>query len=275
MINKILTIYCIVDDILKALGHIEDPRRQMEDAEVITTGLVAALWFGGNVEKARSMLLSTGLIPDMLGKSRLCRRLHAVADLIAQMFMQLGMLFKDAHPDMEYIMDSVPVAVCDNIRIKRCRLIKGEEYRGYIKAKRRYFYGVRIHILATTTGIPVEFVFMPGAPHDSLALFSLPLDLPPDSIIYADSAYTNYTVEDDLAYQDQIQLAPLRKRNSNRADPDPGMRLYKSYIRKYIETLFSGLTNLFPKKIHAVTFKGFLLKLMFFIFGYTLDQAFC
>src|SRR5262249_49086656 len=154
-----------------------------------------------------------------------------VGDLTAQLFMELGMLFKKAHLDMEYIVDSVPVPVCDNIRIKRSRLIRGEEYRGYIKAKRRYFYGVRIHILATTRGLPVEFIFMLGASHDSPALFSLPLDLPPGSTIYGDSAYTNYTVEDDLAYLDQITLSPLRKRNSQRADPDPGWRLYKTYMR--------------------------------------------
>lgn len=275
MNDKILILYCIVDDLLKALEHREDPRRQMEDAEVITTGLVAALWFGGNIEKARSCLWSTQAIPDMLGKSRLCRRLHAVRDLIAQMFLQLGTLFKNAHEGMEYVVDSVPVPICDNIRIPRSRLVRGEAYRGYIKAKRRYFYGVRIHILATTTGLPVEFIFMPGAPHDSQALFSLPLDLPPGSTLFGDSGYTNYTVEDDLADLDQIRLSPLRKRNSQRADPDPGWRLYKTYMRKRIETLLSGLTSLFPKHIHAVTFEGFLLKLMLFITGYTLDQAFC
>jgi hypothetical protein len=32
------------------------------------------------------------------------------------------------------------VAVCDNIRILRCRLLKGEGYRGYCASKRRYFY---------------------------------------------------------------------------------------------------------------------------------------
>jgi hypothetical protein len=33
-------------------------------------------------------------------------------------------------------------------------------------------------------------------------------------------------------------------------------------------------TSLFPKSIHAVTYKGFLLKLQAFIFAFTLKQAF-
>lgn len=142
----------------------------------------------------------------MLGKSRWCRRRHAVHDLVHQMCMPLGRLFKNVHVGMEYVVDSVPVPICDNIRIPRRRWVRGEEYRGYIQSKRRYFYGVRLHILATTTGLPVALVFMPGAPHDGQALFALPLDLPPGSTIYGDSAYTNYTVEDDLADQDQITL---------------------------------------------------------------------
>ena len=48
MLNIIVAIYCIVDDLLKASHHPEDCRRIMSDAEVITTALVAARFFGGN-----------------------------------------------------------------------------------------------------------------------------------------------------------------------------------------------------------------------------------
>jgi hypothetical protein len=50
------------------------------------------------------------------------------------------------------------------------------------------------------------------------------------------------------------------------------MAFLKNYYRKRIETTFSGITNFFPKKIHAVTAQGFILKIMLFIFAYTLDQ---
>ena len=35
MIDEIIAIYAITDDLLKALGHREDSRIQMSDAEVI------------------------------------------------------------------------------------------------------------------------------------------------------------------------------------------------------------------------------------------------
>ncbi len=45
MINEIIAIYSITDDILKAIGHSEDCRRTMSDAEILTTAWVAALFF--------------------------------------------------------------------------------------------------------------------------------------------------------------------------------------------------------------------------------------
>lgn len=274
LIDRALIAYTLIDDILKNIKHHEDIRRKMNDSEVITTALIAAIVCSGNIEKARAILCETGLIPDMLGKSRLCRRIHALSHLIQSIFLQLGLIFKQANTTMEYVLDSIPIPICDNIRIKRSKIVNGEQYRGFIASKKRYFYGVRLHILATADGIPVEMVFLPGAPHDSNALHELPFHLPDGSEIYADSAYTDYSLEDYLKEVDNTTLSPHRKKNSLRWDELP-IRWYKGYTRKRIETVFSEITNFFPKHIHAVTIDGFLLKLLFFVFGYTLTKAFC
>jgi hypothetical protein len=47
MDDTILAIYCLCDESLKVLGHREDPQRTMSGAEVMTTALVAARFFGG------------------------------------------------------------------------------------------------------------------------------------------------------------------------------------------------------------------------------------
>lgn len=274
MVDKTTIIYCIIDDILKAINHQEDKSQKMTDAEVITRVLIACIEFYSNIEKTRKTLKQTGLIPDMLSKSRLNRRIHRLYDLIENLIFQLGEIFKSANTSMEYILDSFPVPVCDNIRIKRSKIVSSEAYRGYIASKKRYFYGIRIHILATSSGLPVEFTFLPGRPHDVNALFELPLYLPQKSTIYADSAYTIYDFEDTLYSVNDINLSPNRKINSNRLD-EPLIKWYKSYTRKKIETIFSKITNFFPKKIHAVRIKGFLLKLLCFILGFTLNSAFC
>ncbi len=52
MDERIIAIYCLCDDCLKALHHVENPQCQMCDAEVMTTAIVAAVFFRGNFESA-------------------------------------------------------------------------------------------------------------------------------------------------------------------------------------------------------------------------------
>jgi hypothetical protein len=42
-------------------------------------------------------------------------------------------------------------------------------------------------------------------------------------------------------------------------------------IGKYIETVFSKLTNLFARKIHAVTLRGFELKVVWFLLAFAVQ----
>jgi hypothetical protein len=80
------------------------------------------------------------------------------------------------------------VRLCDNIRIRRCRLYQGEAYRGRIASKRRYFYGLRVHLLVTAAGEPVEFFLSAGARHDLVAFREFGLELPEGSTIHAVTA---------------------------------------------------------------------------------------
>ena len=284
MMDDAVTIYVLLDDALRAQGHQEDSRRRMSDAEVLTTAFMSTLYFGGNLEKARNFLHSTGLIPQMLSKSRLNRRLHALAETLWRLFHQLGQVIKEqtqAASDVfrgQYLVDSFPIAVCDNIRISRCRLTQladdPEVFRGYIASKRRYFYGLRVHVLTTATGIPVEIGFLPGSAHDLRGLNVLPLSLPEGSELYADKAYTDYEVEDVLAQLDGIRLNPLRKKNSTRWEEEPAERAWKQQIRRRIETVFSQIAALFPMHLHAVTLSGLVLKVLTFVFGFMLEKAF-
>ena len=63
---------------------------RMSDAEVMTTAIVAALFFSGNLEKSRIFLQEHGYIPKMLEKSRFNRRLHKISELFLVSFQSLG-----------------------------------------------------------------------------------------------------------------------------------------------------------------------------------------
>ena len=269
--DKIIGIYCFVDDLLKGVGHQEDSRRKVSDSEIITTAIVSALYFGGHLDNARHMMKMTGMIPRMLDKSRFCRRFHQLEPLLCMLFFHIGQHIKDIAGATDYVIDSFPVAVCDNIRISRCKLLQGKKWRGKQCSMRRYFYGVKVQLLTTSSGIPVEFCFVPGSESDVQALKKLPMTVAPESKIYGDSAYTDYTIEDDIRNGDLIELMIQRKSNSKRPD-EPWIRFLKLQMRKGIEATFSMLKGLFLRKIHAATFKGFILKILMFIIGFTFNK---
>ena len=202
MDDTITTIYCLCDECLKAIGHRDDPQARLTTAEVMTVALVAAAFFGGNVEQARRFLSEYGYVPAQISKGRFNRRLHAIEpELWRGLFSVLAGVFKGRNVQGTYAVDSLPVAACDNIRIRRCRLYPPEEhgagaFRGYIASKRRYFYGLRVHLVVTQAGEPV---------------------------------------------------------------------------RQYIETVFGGLSGLFSKKIHAVTPRGFELKIVWFLLAFSIQ----
>src|SRR4051794_10779295 len=269
--DKIISIYCIVDDILIGVEHKEDNRRKVSDSEIITTAVVSALYFGGHLDNGRNFMKMTGWVPGMLDKSRFNRRLHNVSEILFSMFYQIGHCLKTAAGAAEYMIDSFPVAVCDNIRISRCKLLKGKQWRGKQCSMRRYFYGVKVQVLINRQGIPVEFCFVPGSETDVQALKKLPLAVAPESKIYGDAAFTDYQIEDDIKEGDLIELMIQRKSNSTRKD-EPWIRFIKECMRKGIETAFSEIKALFLRKIHAVTFEGFLLKIIMFISAFTLNK---
>lgn len=275
MDDTITTIYYLCDEFLKAAGHRHDPQARLSTSEVMTVPLVAATFFGGNVERARRFLREYGYVPATISKSRFNRRLNAIEpELWRGLFSVLAGVFKRRNAQRTYAVDSLPVPVCDNIRIRRWRLYPPQEhggaFRGYIASKRRYFYGLRVHLVVTETGEPVEFALAPGSEADVSVFKDLELDLPEGSkFICADKAYTDYDYE-DLLKEVSLHLHAQRKKNSKRPMPAWEEFLGKP-IRQYIETVFGGLSRMFSKKIHAITPRGFELKIVWFVLAFSIQ----
>ena len=270
MQEQIITLFCLCADFLALYGHKDDVQTKLTTAEVMTAALVAAWFFDGHQQRACEFLKEHGYMPAMLGKSRFNRRLHRIPDTYWQaLFYLLAQIHHQANPEGDYIVDSCPVPVCDNLRIKRCKLYRGEDYRGYCASKRRYFYGLKIHLLITATGKSVDLVLTPGEVGDMPGLRSLFLDLPEDIDMYADKAYTDYTFEDTLTELGAAHLIAARKRNSKR--PHPGYVGYLcQVVRKRVETTFSTITEHFARSIHAVTPRGFELKVFLTVLAYSI-----
>jgi hypothetical protein len=155
------------------------------------------------------------------------------------------------------------------MRIRRAQLYTDEKFRGYIARKKRYFYGLKIHLMVTQDGQPVECVLTHGGCGDVDALKYYTYELPDGAIIYADRAYNDYEIEDLRKEVDHIQLVPMRKKNSKRGLP-PYVSFVQHYHRKMVETAGSLIEQMLPKSIHAVTSQGFELKVVLFVVAYSL-----
>ena len=270
MDDKIIATVCRCDDGLKAMHHQENRQCQMNDADILTTAFTAALCFRGNSESARAMLTQHGYIPYMLSKSRFHRRLHRIKAIFLVVFARLAQTWKTLNTEAVYMIESIPIAVCDNMRIRRSKIDSGEEFRGYQARKKWYFYGLKIHLMVTQEGQPVAWFLTPGSCGDVDALKYYAYTLPDGSMIYADKADNDYEIEDLLHEIDPIHLLPIRKKHSKRA-VSPSLSFVQSYHRKRVETAGSLITQLLPKSIHAVTSQGFELKVALFVIASSLN----
>jgi Transposase DDE domain len=254
---------------LPPLGPPDDAQCPLTDAEVMTLALGAALFFGGNAALTCYFLHDQGYMRRMLSPGRFKRRLHRVKALFLPLVAFLGEHWKDLNSDSGYIIDSFPIASCDNIRSRRSRRYQGEDSRGYIASKKRYFYGLRVPLVVTATGEPVEFFLTRGEESARGALHWYQFDLPAGAQILGDTALNVSAIDDDRA-SIGIELCPLRKANSTRAMP-PWETYLRELHRKYIETAGSMIMQRFPKTMHAVTAAGVELKIILFLLAYSFD----
>lgn len=270
--DKIISIFCLIDDILQGINHVEDVRRQVSDSEIILTAIVSSTSFYGNHSSAIKFMKQYGFIPNMLDNSRFNRRLHKIGKLLYELFEIVSSYYKDLCCELHYIIDSFPVAVCNNMRIANCKILKDKKWRGYTASMRNYFYGVKVQLLTTKDGIPIAFHFTPGKTGDAKALGKMIDKLPAESSLYGDSAYTDYRLEDIALDRKCILLKIQRKSNAKRIDTLE-QKYEKLKMRKRVETAISDIKKMFPRTIHAVTLEGFLIKLTLFVFGLQLNKS--
>lgn len=192
MADKTIAIYCFLDDMFKAMGRKTDPHCKLNDAQIATTALLAALKFYGNHASACDYMQQHHNM-KMIDKSGFNQRLHRLQATLLSIFRALGLALKELNTSARYSIDSFPVSVCRNCRIPVCNLLTGKAYGGYNEAKKEYFYGFKVQLITTVDGnLPVDYSVTAGSFHDTTALQAMQLDLPAGSCLYGDSGYTDY-----------------------------------------------------------------------------------
>ncbi len=263
------TIYVVSDEVLRALQIKDDPQSHMSNAEVITFAVLAAKYFYCNFKRARFICENLKLFNKLLSNSRLNRRIRSISwDIWNAIFRFLALVFTETVIEDEFAVDSFPVSCCAKSRIDRRKIFLDKEYIGYAASKKQYFCGVKVHMVVTGDGKPIELAFRPASVSDVNVLWELNLNIPSNSKLYADGAYNSFELEDILG-DEKIQLLAKRGQHiKNRARTRCEEKQISSK-RQIVETAFSCITDLFPRNLKFRTEKCFLTKIFCSILAYS------
>jgi Transposase DDE domain len=248
-------LYVKTDDLLKERPDWAPERPlvgiapRLSDAELVTLAVLQALL--GFTAEARWLRHARAhlrhlfrYLPKQPGYNK---RLRAGAGLIVQVIRALA-ADTSMWSDDVWVVDSTPVE-CGRSRqtAQRSELAGWAEY-GYCASHSRYFWGLRLHLVATLTGLPVGFA-LTGAKADErqvlLGIFdadpALLADRPGQTLI-GDRHYYGRDFEAALAQAGAQLLRPARRGEPDRA----GARLFKP-LRQVIESInatFKGQLDL-------------------------------
>lgn len=211
------------------------------DAEVLTLAAIAPL-VGINTDRrflryARKHL--RGMFPYIPGQSGYNKRLRALAGTIGWLAAALAAT-TSVYTDDVHLVDSTPIECARSRPTVRRSDLAGWAGYGYCPSHSRFFWGLRLHLIATPAGLPVAWAVTSPSQDEREVLRSMLTRLEPttDQTIAADKGYRSADLEDDL---NQAGLTLLRPAARNEA-PRPGAAALKK-IRQRIESVFDTLKD--------------------------------
>ena len=264
-------LYARTDDVLKASPQLVPWRPeagiepQLSDAELVTLAVMQALL--GYTSEARWLRHARkhlrDLFPYLPQQPGYNKRLRKTAGTIGVL---IGVLARDTSlwTDDVPVVDSTP-AECGRPRetARRSELAGWAEY-GYCASHSRYFWGLRLHLLATLHGLPVG-VALTGAKADERQVLLGILAADPqltsdrqDQILIGDKNYFGAGFEAELATAGLTLLRPARKGEPERA----GSRFFKP-LRQTVESIFDTCKDQTDLERHGGrTPEGVLVRVM-------------
>lgn len=235
-------LYVTIDDLL--IDHPQwAPERpaigiapKLSDAELITLAVIQALL--GYTSEARFIRHAhTHLrpwFPYLPDRSGYNKRLRRSGQLMQHVIAHLARSCPSFTDDV-WLVDSTPVE-CGRSRetAKRSDLAGWAEY-GYCASHSRFFWGLRLHLIATPSGLPIAYA-LTGAKADErdIALDMIAfndLDRPEQTLI-ADKGYRRASFETELNAAGITLIRPALKTEPDR----PGRRILKA-LRQIIESI--------------------------------------
>jgi Transposase DDE domain len=252
-------LYVRIDDWLRADPSLAPARPavgiapKLSDAELVTLAVLQGLL--GFVSEARWCRYVRAhlvhLFPYVPHQPGYNKRLRAASGLLGACVRLLG-ADTDAFADDTWVIDSTPVE-CGRSRstAQRSELAGWAGY-GYCASHSRYFWGLRLHLIATPAGLPIAFALAnPKLDEREVArdlLESDPalLEARPTQVIIADKGYASKEFETFLAERGAHLIRPARTDEA----PRLGARFLKP-LRQLIESVNDTLKGQLDLERHG------------------------
>ena len=242
------TLYVTVDDLL--IQHPEwAPQRpavgiapRLSDAELVTLAVIGVLLrFDTEARFLRYAHAHLGpWFPYLPARAGYNKRLRRSAGLLQHVIRWLARDSPSWWDDL-WLVDSTPVE-CGRSRqtAQRSDLGGWAEY-GYCASHSRYFWGLRLHLVATPSGLPITFA-LTGAKADERDICSAMLShaqiARQGQTLMADKGYKSGPFEEDLKTAGISLIRPATKTETPRA----GKQLLKAF-RQTIESVYDTLKD--------------------------------
>ena len=222
---------------------------RLSDAELLTMAVLQALL--GFTSETRFLRYAqkhlSSLFPYVPGQSGYNKRLRKAFFLFIRAIRMLAM-DTSLWSDDVWVVDSAPVECGRPKETARRSDAAGWAEYGYCASHSRYFWGLRLHLVCTLTGLPVLFA-LAGAKADEreilLGMLEAGRDVAadhPGQTLIGDKNYFGRRFEADLTERELALLRPARKGEARRA----GQNLFKP-LRQVIESVnwtFKGQLDL-------------------------------
>lgn len=210
--------------------------------------------------------------PNLIERSRYNRRRKQLYPFIQKLNQDIANRMNENED--AYIIDSIPVPVCQIAREKRSKICR-ETFetapdKGYSAVSKSYYYGYKFHLVTSVRGVFSSMDLSKASVHDVHYLSDVKYSGLNNCVLLGDKGYLSKTHQLDLFTSCNIQLATPNRNNQLIKERFP--YVFKKF-RKRIETLFSQLCDQFMlKRNYAKTFKGLVIRILSKVASVTILQ---
>ena len=189
--------------------------------------------------------------PYLPGQSGYNKRLRSAVSLIRRLIRELA-ADTDLWTDPVWVVDSTPVECARSRPTARRSDLAGWAGYSYGPSHSRWFWGLRLHLVCTPSGLPITWALADPKLDDRQVLMAV-LDHDPDLTatrpgltIIADKGYVSRELDSYLAQRGVVLLRPSYRNRT----PHPGEHLLKP-IRQLIESVNDTLKGQLDLELHG------------------------